>query len=169
MVGLDGAGKTTILYRLKLGEYVQTQSTIGLNVETIKHKNLDLLVFDVGGQARSLWSYYFDDLDALIWVIDCADKERMSIIKEEIKRITEALKAQDYILMFFLNKQDVKGVLETPEIIEKIGLSDLDVKDVIMQKCTATKGEGLLEGLEKLVDYFLVKEKMLKSIKTPTK
>ena len=93
----------------------------------------------------------------------------MSIIKEEIKRITEALKAQDYILMFFLNKQDVKGVLETPEIIEKIGLSDLDVKDVIMQKCTATKGEGLLEGLEKLVDYFLVKEKMRKSIKTPTK
>lgn len=164
MVGLDGAGKTTILYQMKLGEYKQTQTTIGLNVETIKHKNLELLVFDVGGQARSLWSYYFDDLDALIWVIDCADKERMSIVKEEIKRVTDALQKQDYILMFYLNKQDLKTKLDTPEVIEQTGLSEVDVKDVIVQKCSATKGEGLLEGLEKLVDYFNVKEKMLKSL-----
>ena len=61
MVGLDNAGKTTILYRLHLGEAVKTQATIGSNVETVKHNNLTFEVWDLGGQAnlRPSWSLYF--------------------------------------------------------------------------------------------------------------
>merc|ERR1712137_1046328 len=50
MVGLDNAGKTTILYQVKMGEVVQTTPTIGFNVETVKRKNLSFSVWDVGGQ-----------------------------------------------------------------------------------------------------------------------
>lgn len=39
-VGLDAAGKTTILYKLKLGEVVTTIPTIGFNVETVEYKNI---------------------------------------------------------------------------------------------------------------------------------
>jgi len=49
MVGLDAAGKTTILYKMKLGEVVNTIPTIGFNVETVEYKNISFNVWDVGG------------------------------------------------------------------------------------------------------------------------
>ncbi|GBO22853.1 ADP-ribosylation factor 4 [Araneus ventricosus] len=63
MVGLDAAGKTTILYKLKLGEIVTTIPTIGFNVETVEYKNICFTVWDVGGQdkIRPLWRHYFQN------------------------------------------------------------------------------------------------------------
>ena len=63
MVGLDAAGKTTILYKLKLGEIVTTIPTIGFNVETVEFKNISFSVWDVGGQdkIRPLWRHYFQN------------------------------------------------------------------------------------------------------------
>jgi len=160
MVGLDGAGKTSILYRLKLSDFIQTVTTVGLNVETIVHKNLELLVFDVGGQARSLWSYYFDNLDALVFVIDSTDKARLKLVREEIMRISEALKDNKYVMLLYINKQDLDTKLELPEIIEDCGVNDLKYPvDVIVQKCSALKGDGLVEGIDKLADYLLQEEK----------
>ena len=68
MVGLDAAGKTTILYKLKLGEVVNTIPTIGFNVETVEYKNICFTVWDVGGQdkIRPLWRHYFQNTQVLI-------------------------------------------------------------------------------------------------------
>jgi len=70
MVGLDAAGKTTILYKLKLGEIVTTIPTIGFNVETVEYKNINFTVWDVGGQdkIRPLWRHYFQNTQGLIFV-----------------------------------------------------------------------------------------------------
>jgi ADP-ribosylation factor protein 1 len=156
MVGLDAAGKTSILYRLKLSEFLQTSATIGLNVETIMHKQLELLVFDVGGGARSLWSYYFDNLDAIIFVVDSTDSKRVAIVREEILRITELLKEHSYVMLLYLNKQDSKEKMEFTQLIKEIGIHEVDHPvDIIVQKCTALTGEGLLEGLDKMADYLL--------------
>jgi small GTP-binding protein len=61
MLGLDAAGKTTLLYKLKLGEIQTTIPTIGFNVETLEYKNLKFTVWDVGGQTkiRHLWRHYY--------------------------------------------------------------------------------------------------------------
>lgn len=55
MVGLDNAGKSTILNQMKIGQFMETVPTIGLNIETVQYKSLEFLVFDVGGKVRSLW------------------------------------------------------------------------------------------------------------------
>ena len=55
---------------------MNTTPTIGLNVESVQYKQLEFLVFDVGGKVRSLWSHYYENLDAVIFVIDSVDKER---------------------------------------------------------------------------------------------
>jgi len=62
-VGLDAAGKTTTLYKLKLGEVVTTIPTIGFNVETVEYKNINFTVWDVGGQdkIRPLWRHYYQN------------------------------------------------------------------------------------------------------------
>merc|ERR1711881_91012 len=80
MVGLDAAGKTTILYKLKLGEVVTTIPTIGFNVETVEYKNINFTVWDVGGQdkIRPLWRHYYQQTQALIFVVDSNDRERLS-------------------------------------------------------------------------------------------
>lgn len=79
MVGLDAAGKTTILYKLKLGEIVTTIPTIGFNVETVEYKNICFTVWDVGGQdkIRPLWRHYFQNTQGLIFVVDSNDRERI--------------------------------------------------------------------------------------------
>merc|ERR1712159_783111 len=75
MVGLDAAGKTTILYKLKLGEVGTTIPTIGFNVEAVTYKNITFTVWDVGGQdkIRPLWRHYYEDAHGVIFVVDSND------------------------------------------------------------------------------------------------
>lgn len=65
MLGLDAAGKTTILYKLHIGEVLTTVPTIGFNVEKVQYKNVVFTVWDVGGQEklRPLWRHYFNNTD----------------------------------------------------------------------------------------------------------
>lgn len=89
IVGLDAAGKTTILYKLKLGEIVTTIPTIGFNVETVEYKNISFTVWDVGGQnkIRKLWSHYFQNTQGLIFVIDSNDRERIAEAENELSNM----------------------------------------------------------------------------------
>lgn len=88
-VGLDAAGKTTILYKLKLGEIVTTIPTIGFNVETVEYKNICFTVWDVGGQdkIRPLWRHYFQNTQGLIFVVDSNDRERIVEAENELKNM----------------------------------------------------------------------------------
>ena len=72
MVGVDGVGKSTILYQMKMGETVKTIPTIGFNVKTLDYKVLNFTVWDVGGQdkIRVLWKHYYDKTGGIIFVID---------------------------------------------------------------------------------------------------
>jgi hypothetical protein len=91
MVGLDAAGKTTILYKLKLGEVVTTIPTIGFNVEAIEYGNLTLTVWDIGGQdkIRPLWRHYYSDTQGVIFVVDANDTERFGMAKDELHGLLE--------------------------------------------------------------------------------
>jgi small GTP-binding protein len=75
ILGLQNAGKTTILYRLSIGQLVSTQPTIGSNVEEISINNVKFQAWDLGGQEsmRSVWDVYYINTDAIIYVIDSAD------------------------------------------------------------------------------------------------
>ena len=89
MVGLDNAGKTTILYQLKFGQVISSVPTIGFNVETVKYKNISFTVWDIGGQdkIRNLWRVYFPGSQGIIFVIDSSDKERLDQAKTELQRL----------------------------------------------------------------------------------
>merc|ERR1719149_605482 len=89
MVGLDAAGKTTILYKLKLGEVLTTVPTIGFNVETVEYKNINFTVWDVGGQdkIRKLWRHYYQNTQGLIFVVDSNDRERIEDAHDELMKM----------------------------------------------------------------------------------
>ncbi|KAJ9069728.1 Arf GTPase arl1 [Entomophthora muscae] len=86
ILGLDGAGKTTMLYRMQLGEVVSTIPTIGFNVESVTYKNVKFQVWDLGGQTsiRPYWRCYYANTDAVIYVVDSCDRDRISTSKQEL-------------------------------------------------------------------------------------
>lgn len=107
MVGLDAAGKTSILYKLKIGHFVTTCPTIGLNVERVEYKNLSFTVMDIGGQekVRPLWRSYYKGARGLIFVIDSDDQSRMSEAYYELQTLLKEEELKDAALLVFANKQ----------------------------------------------------------------
>ncbi|XP_062913417.1 ADP-ribosylation factor 1 [Mobula hypostoma] len=150
MVGLDAAGKTTILYKLKLGEIVTTIPTIGFNVETVEYKSISFTVWDVGGQdkIRPLWRHYFQNTQGLIFVVDSNDRERVNEAKEELMRMLAEDELRDAVLLLFANKQDLPNAMNAAEITDKLGLHSLRQRTWFIQATCATSGDGLYEGLE---------------------
>lgn len=151
MVGLDAAGKTTILYKLKLGEVVTTIPTIGFNVETVEYRNISFTVWDVGGQdkIRPLWRHYYQNTQGLIFVVDSNDKERMGDAREELERMLGEDELRDAVLLVFANKQDLPNALSAAEITDKLGLHTLGRhRNWYIQATCATTGDGLYEGLD---------------------
>ena len=150
MVGLDAAGKTTILYKLKLGEIVTTIPTIGFNVETVEYKGISFTVWDVGGQdkIRPLWRHYFQNTQGIIFVVDSNDRERIGEARDELMRMLNEDELRDALLLVFANKQDLPNAMKTAEMTDKLGLHSLRQRNWYIQSTCATSGDGLYEGLE---------------------
>jgi len=150
MVGLDAAGKTTILYKLKLGEIVTTIPTIGFNVETVEYKNINFTVWDVGGQdkIRPLWRHYFQNTQGLIFVVDSNDRERVGEAREELQKMLGEDELREAALLVFCNKQDLPNAMSVAEVTDKLGLHSLRNRKWYIQSTCATSGDGLYEGLD---------------------
>lgn len=157
MVGLDGAGKTTILYTLKLGEVVKTIPTVGFNVETVEYKNISFTVWDVGGQQqlRALWRHYYKDSHGVIFVVDSNDCTRLGddygndkSAKWELDHMLEDQNLPaSAVLLVFANKQDLPNAVKPQEVADRLGLANLK-RPWFIQGSSATQGSGITEGLE---------------------
>ncbi|KAG8189710.1 hypothetical protein JTE90_022522 [Oedothorax gibbosus] len=150
ILGLDGAGKTTILYRLQVGEVVTTIPTIGFNVEQVIYKNLKFQAWDLGGQTsiRPYWRCYYSNTDAIIYVVDSTDHDRIGVSKHELVSMLEEDELKKAILVVLANKQDMQGALTVPEVHQALGLDALKNRTFQIFKTSAVKGEGLEESME---------------------
>ncbi|XP_026191496.1 ADP-ribosylation factor-like protein 1 [Cyclospora cayetanensis] len=150
ILGLDNAGKTTILYRLHLNEVIQTVPTIGFNVETVKYKNIEFQVWDLGGQTsiRPYWRCYYPNTQALIYVVDSADVERLPDARQELLLMLEEEELKDVALAIIANKQDLPRALNEGEISMALGLPTLRDRRWSVFSASAVKGEGLDAAME---------------------
>ena len=152
MLGLDAAGKTTLLYKFKLGEVVTTIPTIGFNVETVKHNNTSFTVWDVGFRDKMipLWRHYYEGTDAVIFVVDSTDAERMEEAKDILERILNENdgKLQNTPLLVLSNKVDLPGSKNTTEVTDKLCLHKLRDREWFIQETCGLTGEGIVDGFE---------------------
>jgi len=169
IIGLDHAGKTTLLYMLKNGECVNTIPTIGFNVETIEYKNISFTMWDLGGRSKSrpLWRHYMQNTSAVILIVDSSDHDRMvdgngyERTAEDDLRFTlnEQGVFDDAPFLILANKQDLPNALSGKEVAKRIGVDDqLKGRKWKVFECVATTGEGLYEGLDWLSDVLNGKE-----------
>lgn len=151
MVGLDAAGKTSLLYKLKLGEVVSTIPTIGFNVEEVSYKNVDFTVWDIGGQdkIRPLWRHYWRGTHGVIFVVDSADKDRLAEARDELHKMLAEPELAEAVLLIYANKQDLPGAASSSELVDRLGLRSLPAtRQWHVQASNCLTGEGLYEGLD---------------------
>lgn len=159
MVGLDAAGKTTILDKLKLGAARETVPTIGFHVETVDYRNVTFHLWDVGGQKRlrTLWRMYYEGANAVIFVVDSNDRARVSEVREELRTLLSDPLLAGAALLVLCNKQDLPHRLTPAELVEGLGFRDLSDNGLgrylaghkwYVQGCCAQTGDGLYEGLD---------------------
>lgn len=159
ILGIQNAGKTTILYRLSIGQLVKTTPTIGSNVEEISYNNIKFQAWDLGGQEsmRTMWDIYYMNTDGIIYVIDSNDIDNLEESKNQFYKLLQNDTLKNAVILIFANKQDI---MTSKKVSELISLYDLDsIKDHIwhIQPCSAETGEGLLNGLKWLSNQLVDK------------
>ncbi|NWR31172.1 ARL11 protein, partial [Tachuris rubrigastra] len=150
MLGLDFAGKSTLLYKLKSGQAVETCPTVGFNVESLQTPcGISFTLWDVGGQdsLRASWPGYLEDISTLIFVIDSTDMARLS---EAVVALEEALSHPSMAgipVLLLANKQEVPGALAPAELGEMLRRGQLAGHRWMLRGCSAHTGQGLQEVL----------------------
>ena len=159
MVGLDGSGKTSILYQLKMAELVRTIPTIGFNVEQLDYKGLKFTIWDVGGQdkIRILWKHYYQNTDGVIFVVDCNDEERFQKASEVLSLMLTSEELENACLLILANKQDINGAVSPSELSNILDLGKLKKRKWLVQGSSTVNGHGLKEGFDWMANTLMKK------------
>jgi small GTP-binding protein len=156
LLGLDNAGKTQILYCMKLGEAISnTMPTMGFNIETIQYKNLTFKAWDLGGQTtfRTMWHHYYEHTDAVIFVIDSNDRERFKESKQELHALLSNESLRNCPFLIFANKQDLPQAAEITELKKAFELKLFDYRqNVHLVACEAINNTRVTTGLDWLAN-----------------
>ncbi|XP_012566936.1 ADP-ribosylation factor-like protein 3 isoform X1 [Hydra vulgaris] len=150
LLGLDNAGKTTILKSLASEDISHVTPTQGFNIKSVQSQGILLNVWDIGGQKtiRSYWRNYFENTDVLIYVIDSADRARFEESGMQLAELLEEEKLIGTPVLIFANKQDLLHAAKSSELMEGLNLNSIKDRAWQIQMCSAISGEGLSNGME---------------------
>jgi len=154
LLGLDNAGKTTLLNSLMGKETNKTVPTIGFNVEVVKKPPFELVVWDVGGQdkLRSYWRHYYHGTSGIVFLVDSSDEERLTTVKKEIFGILKEEELESAAILILGNKSDMANSLNSSDINSRLGLDEgLKNRKWTILPCSAIKSEGVNEGIDWLL------------------
>ncbi len=161
ILGMQNAGKTTILYRLSLGQLVKTTPTIGSNVEELSYNNVKFQAWDLGGQesTRSVWDVYYMNTDAIVYVIDSQNDEYFEESKAQFYKLLSHPNLKSATVLIFANKQDLPGAKSVDKLIQDYEFHKIKYHIWHIQSCSALKGEGLITGIKWLSEQLVFRGK----------
>lgn len=127
VLGLDNAGKTTIIKRLNGEDIAAVAPTLGFKITTFTYEPYTLNIWDVGGQKslRSYWKNYFEATDGLVWVVDCADVGKLDVCVQELHELLKEERLAGASLLVLANKQDLPGALSSSDIERALRLPEI--------------------------------------------
>lgn len=153
MLGLDNAGKTTIVKKIMNEDVSSVSPTLGFIIKTIDYDGYKLNIWDVGGQKtlRTYWKNYFEKTDTLIWVVDATDRERIDDCRRELEGLLLEERLMGASLLVFKNKSDVPGSMTEGEVRQGLQLDSIKTHKWTIMACSAMTGMNLQEGLQWVV------------------
>ncbi|MHA2251384.1 MAG: ADP-ribosylation factor family protein [Candidatus Kariarchaeaceae archaeon] len=164
VIGLDRAGKTTLLQRLKTGRYISdTIPTIGMNCETLHINNVKFFAWDIGGQLQfknSLWEPYTKGSVGLIYVIDANNTARFPEARRTLDWMLQQSHLASIPVAIFANKNDLlqeRSVVYTKDDYRNIlGITKKLNRHLEIFSTSAKTGESLIEGIYWLTDAIML-------------
>jgi len=147
--GLDASGKTSLLYKLKLGEVITTIPTMGFNVETLVYENVRMIAWEGGGGDRMvpLIETYHEGTHGLIFVVDSHDRERIPEARYWLHRCLKDDKLREAAFLVLANKADMEGALGGAQLFESLELEGFTHRKLCVLETSARTGEGLREAM----------------------
>eukprot|EP00028_Trichosphaerium_sp_Am-I-7-wt_P002612 CAMPEP_0168528706 /NCGR_PEP_ID=MMETSP0405-20121227/13418_1 /TAXON_ID=498012 /ORGANISM="Trichosphaerium sp, Strain Am-I-7 wt" /LENGTH=186 /DNA_ID=CAMNT_0008552181 /DNA_START=16 /DNA_END=576 /DNA_ORIENTATION=- len=174
VLGIDGAGKTTFLHKyMNPKQDISVEPTEAYKIYNLKVKGVKFNVWDISGKesTRSLWKYYYsqDNVpDAVIWVVDAADEERLEESKKELSKAMRDPNLAGVLVFVIANKQDIDGAKTDSEIGEALDVQSYSSsRTAICAAISAKTGDGIREALEELADKIKLNLKEKKGDETP--
>ena len=155
VLGIEGAGKTTLVQKLKYGEPQNIKPTIGFNLESLRYEGLELMVFDIAGGARSMWGHYLDNSDIIIYVFDASYSKAHDTIIELLKSINKEVKERKCLFICVLNKCDLQNAISNQEFLNEYQVYDHIDSDMFLIRTSNVTGEGLPLLLKKISSYYM--------------
>lgn len=155
ILGLDNAGKTTVMKKISGQSIHEISPTVGFNIQSLEFNGYMLNMWDVGGQKsiRTYWRNYFESTDGIIWVVDSVDRWRLEECKKQLREVLGQEKLAGSSLLILANKQDLGGALSFEEIEKYLDLNNSDIsgRHWTIIGCSAFTGDGLINGFEWIV------------------
>ena len=160
LVGLDAAGKTTILHQLGKEEKVKILPTIGINVESLDYKDWNFITFDLGGadKMRLLFRHYYQNTEGIIYVVDSNDRDRIEDAADELKKLLAEEELKECCVLIMANKQDLNSALSIDEVTKALGMKSLIGRTWFVQGTSGITGQGLKEGLNWMASVLVNKK-----------
>ena len=148
-LGLPNAGKTTILYLLKIGEVIKSIPTISFNKEEIKDKNVRFEAWDLAGSDNSInyWKYYIQGANAIIYVVDASDEKKHLKSKEILHSTLKIMESEEVIIAILSNKHDLVGCVKYPEFVKNFELNKIKKKWQVFET-NKDDTEGYFEAMQ---------------------
>jgi len=154
VLGMPNAGKTSLVQKLRYGEPQNIKPTVGFNLETIKQDGLELMVFDIAGAARSMWSHYLENADIIIYVFDATLLTIYDITSELLKMINRHAAARRCLFICALNKTDLEAAVSNQQFLDSSHIYDFIDCDMFLLRTSTVTGDGLTTLMSKIASYY---------------
>ncbi len=161
ILGIDKAGKTTVLEKLK-SLFSDLEGlppdrivpTVGLNIGRVEAHKSKLIFWDLGGQLglRTIWEKYFEEAHAVLYVVDAANQSRFDDAKSALEKVLRHPDLQGAPILIFANKQDLPAAVTAQDFSHYLDLKELNDRPSLVQAMSAYDGSGIQEGVFWLVE-----------------
>lgn len=155
IIGLDAAGKTSLLYRIQKPENIKKNSILYYRSLCTEYNEFQFFSYDVGGNEKQalLWSKYLQGKDGIVFMIDSYDIERLDEVKEQFQLMIKNLTHIPLLVM--ANKQDMIGALKKEEIIELLDMNNIKDRKWNVVETSMANGKGIIESFDWLSETLL--------------
>ncbi|CAF0851638.1 unnamed protein product [Didymodactylos carnosus] len=146
LVGLQNSGKTTFVNLIASGQYSEDMiPTVGFNMRKITKGNVTIKIWDIGGQPRfrSMWERYCRGVNAIVFMVDSADHEKLEPSAQEFRNLLEKPQLQGIPVLVLGNKRDLPNALEVQDLIQRLGLSPIKDREICCYSISCKEKENI--------------------------
>ncbi|XP_069759459.1 ADP-ribosylation factor-like protein 8B-A isoform X2 [Narcine bancroftii] len=155
LVGLQYSGKTTFVNVIASGQFTEDMiPTVGFNMRKLTKGNVTIKIWDIGGQPRfrSMWERYCRGVNAIVYMVDAADFEKIEASKNELHNLLDKPQLQGIPVLVLGNKRDLPNALDEKQLIEKMNLSAIQDREICCYSVSCKEKDNIAQYEEALIN-----------------